>query len=272
MGQRKFHCGQFSGEYQPAKKVKTKEEENEKRSNISFEGSSIDSSRPKDFLKAVNELEKIKKLSRDCKRLTTENANLKRTIQTLRKSLIFLKRKNIDLIRENLSLKKRVTRKKNYIKITSLKKKEITNKLRGAKSATTKLKNQLKEKLKVVNTKYSLADTFAHGNGKSNGRTTAAARDIHERRIRAYGQLLNTELLQEARKNLEKIQKGNVDSGPLTAKDAYTKAWEEKKPNKQMSTIIKSLKDEGRKLELLWKASTKGTIYLEEQRCPVECF
>ena len=102
--------------------------------------------------------------------------------------------------------------------------------------------------------------------GKSNGKTTAAARDLHERRMRAYGQLLNTELLQEARKNLEKIQKGNVDSGPLTPKDVYTKAWEGKKPNKQMSTIIKSLKDEGRKLELLWKASTKGTIYLEQQR------
>ena len=102
--------------------------------------------------------------------------------------------------------------------------------------------------------------------GKSNGKTTAAARDVHERRMRAYGQLLNTELLQEARKNLEKIQKGNVDSGPLTPKDVYTKAWEGKKPNKQMSTIIKSLKDEGRKLELLWKASTKGTIYLEQQR------
>ena len=33
-----------------------------------------------------------------------------------------------------------------------------------------------------------------------------------------------------------------------------------------MSAIIRSLKDEGRKLELPWKASTKGTIYLEEQR------
>ena len=51
MGRRKFHGGQFSGEYQPAKKVKTKEGENEKRSNISFEGSSTDSSKPKDFLK-----------------------------------------------------------------------------------------------------------------------------------------------------------------------------------------------------------------------------
>ena len=52
--------------------------------------------------------------------------------------------------------------------------------------------------------------------GKSNGRITVAARDVHERRMRVYGQLLNTALLQEARKNLEKIQKGNVGSGPLT--------------------------------------------------------
>ena len=87
MGRRKFHGGQFSGEYQPAKKIKTKEEETEKRSNNSLEGSSTDSSKPKDFLKAVNELQKIEKLSRDCERLTTENGNLKRTIQTLRKSL-----------------------------------------------------------------------------------------------------------------------------------------------------------------------------------------
>ena len=89
--------------------------------------------------------------------------------------------------------------------------------------------------------------------------------NVQERRMRAYGQLLNTELLQEARKNLEKIQKGNVNGGPLTAKDVYTKAWEEKKPNKLMSMIIKSLKDEGRKLDIVWKATTKWTIYLEEK-------
>ena len=87
MGQRKFHGGQFSGEYHPVKKIKTKEEEKKKRSNISFEGSTRDSSNPQDILKTVNELEKIDNLSRDCKRLTTENVNLKRTIQTLRKSL-----------------------------------------------------------------------------------------------------------------------------------------------------------------------------------------
>ena len=98
MGRRKFHGGQFSGEYQPAKKIKTKEEENEKRSNISFEGSSTDSSKPKDFLKAANELEKIKKLSRDCKRLTTENTHLKRT---LRKSLSKTLRKSLSKYRQN---------------------------------------------------------------------------------------------------------------------------------------------------------------------------
>ena len=31
MGRRKFHGGQFSGEYQPANKIKTKEEENEEK-------------------------------------------------------------------------------------------------------------------------------------------------------------------------------------------------------------------------------------------------
>ena len=74
-------------------------------------------------------------------------------------------------MRENLSLQKRVTRKENNLKKTSLEKKEITKKLRGAKCATTKLKNQLKEKVKVVNTKYSLADTFAHGKNGANQRT-----------------------------------------------------------------------------------------------------
>lgn len=89
MGRRKFHGGHFSGEYQPAKKMKIKEEENQKKSDISFEGSTTDSTSPtlRDFLKAVNKLEKIDKLSRDCKCLTTEKANLKRTIQTLQKRL-----------------------------------------------------------------------------------------------------------------------------------------------------------------------------------------
>ena len=91
-----------------------------------------------------------------------------------------------------------------------------------------------------------------------------AARDVHERRMRVYGQLLNTELLQEAGKNLEKIQKGNVGSGPLTAKDVYSKVWDEKKPNKQMTTIIKSLKDEERKPEN-GKLQLKG-LYIWKNR------
>ena len=59
------------------------------------------------------------------------------------------------------------------------------------------------------------------------------ARDVPEKRMRAYMQLFNTVLLQEGRKDADNIHKGNVGSGPLTEKDIYPKAWEEKKPNKQ---------------------------------------
>ena len=51
--------------------------------------------------------------------------------------------------------------------------------------------------------------------------------------MRAYIWLFHTVLLQEVRKNPDNIHKGNVDSNPLTEKDIYPKAWEEKKPNKQ---------------------------------------
>ena len=61
-----------------------------------------------------------------------------------------------------------------------------------------------------------------------------AARDVPEKRMRAYMQLFHTVLLQEARKDPDNIHKGNVDSDPLTEKDIYPKAWEEEKPNKQM--------------------------------------
>mgnify|MGYP007058319639 CR=1 FL=1 len=60
MGRKKFHGGEFSGEYQPAKKLKTKEEEKGKRSNISFEGSSTNSSKQKDFrLKQKNQTNQL---------------------------------------------------------------------------------------------------------------------------------------------------------------------------------------------------------------------
>ena len=61
--------------------MKTKQKGNEKRSNISSEGSATDSPKPSGFLKVVRELEKIDKFSGDCKRPTKEKANLKRTIQ-----------------------------------------------------------------------------------------------------------------------------------------------------------------------------------------------
>ena len=47
-------------------------------------------------------------------------------------------------------------------------------------------------------------------------------------------QLFNTMLIQEVRKKPDNIHKENVDSCPLTDKDVYPKALEEKKPNKQM--------------------------------------
>ena len=52
-----------------------------------------------------------------------------------------------------------------------------------------------------------------------------AARDVPEKRMRAYMQLFHTVLLQEARKDPDNIHKGNVDSGPPTEKDIYPKAW-----------------------------------------------
>ena len=48
-----------------------------------------------------------------------------------------------------------------------------------------------------------------------------------------YAAQFHTVLLQEARKNSDNIHKGYVDSGLLTEKDIYPKAWEENKPNKQ---------------------------------------
>ena len=46
-----------------------------------------------------------------------------------------------------------------------------------------------------------------------------AARDVPEKRMRAYMQLFHTVLLQEVRKDPDNIHKGNVGSGPLTEKD-----------------------------------------------------
>ena len=101
--------------------------------------------------------------------------------------------------------------------------------------------------------------------GKTNSRTTEAAREVYEERMKAYAHMLTSDLLQEARKNLNTIRTCKTN-GPLTAKDVYPKAWEARKLNSDTQSMIQSLKAEGRKLELRWKASTKGTTQLEEQR------
>ena len=102
-------------------------------------------------------------------------------------------------------------------------------------------------------------------NGKTNNRTTEAAREVHEERMKEYTQMLTSDLLQAARKNFNMIKANNTHR-PLTAKDVYPKAWKEKKVKNDTPTMIQSLKADGRKLQLYWKASTKGTSALEEQR------
>ena len=54
--------------------------------------------------------------------------------------------------------------------------------------------------------------------------------------------------------------------GPLIAKDVYLKAWEARKLSSNTPSMIQSPKAIGCKLELQWKASTKGTSQLENQR------
>ena len=77
--------------------------------------------------------------------------------------------------------------------------------------------------------------------------------------------MLTSDLLQEAREKLNAIRKCE-NHGPLTAKDVYPKAWEARKLNSNTPSMIKSLTAAGRKLELQWKASTRGTSQLENLR------
>ena len=83
--------------------------------------------------------------------------------------------------------------------------------------------------------------------------------------MKTYANMLTSDLLQEVRKKLNTIRKCE-NHGPLTAKDVYPKAWEARKLNSNTPSMIKSLKAEGRNRELQWKASTKGTSLLENQR------
>ncbi|XP_068721450.1 uncharacterized protein [Montipora capricornis] len=169
MGRREFIGGQFSSKYQPAKKLKSEEKPDENSCSVGGQDSAATTPESV-FLKFARELARIDKLSRECKRLTSENAGLKRTIQTLRKSIVFLRRRNSDLKKETLTLQKQVTKQDKLLKTTSLKKNDTIKKLRGAKSVATKLKNQLKQKGDVLNS-YYLVDTFAHGKNGANHRS-----------------------------------------------------------------------------------------------------
>ena len=101
--------------------------------------------------------------------------------------------------------------------------------------------------------------------GKTNTTTTEAASEVHEERMKDYTQMLTTDVLQEAGKNLNKIRE-NCTHGPLTAKDVYPRAWVEKKVNNNLPEMIQSLKADSCKLKLQWKASAEGTSALEGQR------
>ena len=114
------------------------------------------------------------------------------------------------------------------------------------------------------NRHQSFVENILHS-GKTNTRTTEAASEVQEERMKKYAQMLTTDLLQEARKNLNKIGE-NCTQGPLTAKDVYPKAWVEKKVNNDLPETIQSLTADGHNLKLQLKASAKGTSALEGQR------
>jgi len=79
MGRKRVHGSHFSRLNQPSvKKKKEITDENVKK---------IAASSVRVELKNLSSKEKIDKLERDCKRLQCESAGLKRTIQTLRRSI-----------------------------------------------------------------------------------------------------------------------------------------------------------------------------------------
>ena len=79
MGRKRGHGGQFSRLNQPSVKRK-KETANGNVENVATSSVRVE-------LKNLLSEEKIDKLERDCKRLQCERAGLKRTIQTLRRSI-----------------------------------------------------------------------------------------------------------------------------------------------------------------------------------------
>ena len=62
-----------------------------------------------------------------------------------------------------MKLQTEAKKRERTLKSTGLKTKEVSNKLRGTKSASTKLKRKLKENNEnVKKPRYSLVDTFSH--------------------------------------------------------------------------------------------------------------
>ena len=78
MGRKRVHGSQFSRRNQPS--VKRKKENVEKEKETTTSGVRVQANN-------FSCDEKIDKLQRECKRLQFENAGLKRTVQTLRRSI-----------------------------------------------------------------------------------------------------------------------------------------------------------------------------------------
>ena len=71
-----------------------------------------------------------------------------------------------------LKLQTEAKKRERTLKSIELKTKQVDNKLRGTKSASKKLKRQLKENGEnVKKPRYSLVDTFSHGKNGTNHRT-----------------------------------------------------------------------------------------------------
>ena len=68
---------------------------------------------------------------------------------------VFLRRINNDLRKDVLKLQSEAKKRERTLKPTELETKQVSNKLRGTKSASTKLKRQLKENDENVNQRDS---------------------------------------------------------------------------------------------------------------------
>ena len=71
-----------------------------------------------------------------------------------------------------MKLQSEAKKRERTLNSIELKTKQVGNKLRGTKSASTKLKDNLKENYEnVKKARYSLVDTLSHGKNGTNHRT-----------------------------------------------------------------------------------------------------